>query len=448
MGYDLVIKGGRLVTAETTFIADVAIHGEQIQAIGNELRGEREMDATGLYVLPGAIDGHVHLTDEHSASVRTADSFVTGSRAAAFGGVTTLIDFAESQPGLSLVEALQQRQEDADGRAAIDYSLHLNLRDPDPARLAEIPAVFQQGVPSFKFFMAWEAYRLPDVPLFRAMEAVAAHNGLAVIHAENDDLIQEFRQRFAAKGLTGPRWHTAVCPPLTESEAIHRVLAFAGLAHARVLIYHVSSEEGVQEIARAKQRGQSVFGEACVQYLIYTDEVYQADDWTAEPMMVRPPIRDAAHQQALWQGLAEGSLDIISTDHNPRERRPTGQQQPPGMAGIEARLALMHTFGVRRGHLSLERWVERCCTRPAHVFGLSHKGRLAPGYDADIVLFDPTKEVAFSTESLHSAVDYCSYEGITVTGFPVATISRGRVLVENGEFVGTGSHGRFMARSY
>ena len=448
MSYDFVIKNGRLVTAETTFVADVAIGDEQIQAIGVGLRGEREMDATGLYVLPGAIDGHVHLTDVNSASVRTADSFVTGSQAAAFGGVTTVIDFAESQPGLSLVAALQQRQEDADGHTAIDYSLHLNLRDPDPARLNEISAVFEQGVPSFKFFMAWQAYRLPDFALLRAMEAVAAHNGLAVIHAENEDVIQELQQRFARKGLTGPRWHTTVCPPVTESEAIHRALAYARLAGARVLIYHVSSQDGVREITRAKQLGQVVYGEACVQYLVYTDDVYQADEWTAKAMMIRPPIRDATHQQALWYGLADGNLDIISTDHNPRPRRPAGQHQPPGIAGIETRLSLVHTFGVRRGRLSLERWVELCCTRPAHVFGLSRKGRVAPGYDADIVLFDPTKEVTFSPQTLHSAVDYSSYDGITVTGFPVVTISRGTILVENGAFIGPGGGGRFVARSY
>jgi len=439
MPYNLVIKNGRLITAHTSYQADVAVQGEQIAAIGNDLSGEREVDAQGLYVIPGAIDGHVHLTDPTTPPPYRpkADSFAVGSRAAAFGGVTTIIDFVQPDPGQSLIEALDQRQKDADGQSVLDYCLHMNLRDPDPVRLQEFPLVFARGIPTYKFFMTYEGYRLPDDALFRAMEAVAAGNGLAIVHAENHLILQEFRRRLAAAGKSGPLWGPAGAPAIAEGEAIHRALALALLAGVRVLIYHVSSSEGVREIGLAKARGQSAYGEACVQYLVFTDEAN---------VMAGPPIRSAVHQAALWQGLSNGSLDIVSTDHNASNReRP---DQVVGASSIETRLALVHQFGVRTGRFSLNRWVELCCTRPARLFGLSHKGHLIPGYDADIVLFDPEKELTYSTEVLHSAIDYCTYEGITVKGTPVMTISRGEVLIENGQFVGRPGRGRFVERSF
>ncbi|MBI3362093.1 MAG: dihydropyrimidinase [Chloroflexi bacterium] len=450
MPYDLVIKNGLLITASESFIADVAISGERIAAIGTDLSGGREIDARGLYVLPGAIDGHVHLTDPTYPpySIPTADSFGSGTVAAAFGGVTTVIDFAQPAPGQSLIEGLDRRQEDADGHAVVDYALHLTLRDRDPARLAEVPAVFQRGVPSFKFFMAYEGYRLDDVAMFRAMEAVAAHDGLAIVHAENFDIITELRRRLRAERKFGPRWHVAACPSVAEGEAVHRALALAHLAGARVLIYHQSCIEGLREIRLAKARGQAAFGEVCVQYLVLTDEVCVRDDLAAQALAISPPLRDKAHQAALWQGLADGTLDIVSTDHNPRHRQDQPLHHPPGTSSIETRLALMHTFGVKAGRLSLNRWVEVCCSRPARVFGLTGKGRLAPNYDADIVLFDPTVEVALTTGTLHSSIGFCTYEGMRTIGFPVMTISRGEAIVENGNFVGKPGRGRFVERGF
>lgn len=450
MTYDLVVKSGLLVTANASYVSDLAITGERIAAIGADLAGKREIDARGLYVLPGAIDGHVHLTDPTYPpySIPTADSFATASLAGAFGGVTTLIDFAQPAAGQSLIEALDRRQEDADGQTVIDYSLHLTLRDPDPARLAEVPAVFARGVPSFKFFMAYEGYRLDDVALFRAMEAVAARGGLVIVHAENFDIITELRRRLAAEAKAGPRWHVAACPSVTEGEAVHRALALARLAGARVLIYHQSCAEGVRELRLARERGQEVFGEVCIQYLVLTDEVYERGGFAVEALAVSPPLRDAAHQAALWQALADGALDIASTDHNPRHRQDNPPHHPPGTSSIETRLALLHTFGVKSGRLTMNRWVDACCTRPAQVFGLCRKGRLAPNYDADIVLFDPAKQVTLSPQTLHSAIDFCTYDGMAVAGFPVVTISRGEVIVEDGKFVGRPGRGLFVERSY
>jgi dihydropyrimidinase len=446
--YDLVVKRGTLVGPKASFVADVGVAGERVAAVGVGLQGRQEIDATGLYVLPGAVDGHVHLNDPRSASPPTADSFETGSRAAAFGGVTTVVDFAESDPDAPLVESLARRREDADGHSCIDYGLHMNVRDAGVQRLREIPDVAARGVPSFKFFMAYERYRLSEVALLRAMEAVAACGGLAIVHAEDEDLIQELSRRLVAAGRTGPRWHGATSPPITESDAIHRALALAELAGARALIYHISSADGIDELRRAKSRGQRAHGEVCIQYLVLSDDLYGADDLFAQSLMIRPPLRGAAHQEELWRGLADGAVDIVSTDHGPRRPAEDRSSQQSGMSGIEVRLALLHTFGVRSGRMTPERWVELCCTQPAELFGLGRKGRLAPGYDADIVLFDPGRELVLGPDVLHSAIDYSTYDGIAVTGLPVTTISRGSVLVQDGEFVGPPAGGRFVERRY
>jgi dihydropyrimidinase len=448
MPYDLVIRNGLLITANTTYRADLAISGERIAAIGEGLSGLRTLDATGLYVLPGAIDGHVHLTDPTTFApyIPTADSFASGSVAAALGGTTTLIDFSQPDPGQSLVESLAHRRADADGQTVIDYGLHLNLREVSPATLAEVPAIFKYGVPSVKLFMAYEGYRLSDGDLLQAMQAVAADNGLAIVHAENDDVIRHLQSRAAATGQSGPRWYEATCPAITEGEAVHRALALARLAGVRCLIFHVSCTEAVRAINLARRRGQPAYGEACVQYLVLTSKLYERDDFHAQSLMVRPPLRDVDHQTALWQGLVDDTLNIISTDHNPRPRQ--ADYHPAGTAGIETRLALVHHFGVTHGPLTLNRWVDVCCTRPAQLFGLHQKGQLQPGFDADIVLFDPAKSITFSPQTLHSNIDFCTYQDTSVTGYPVTTLSRGTVIVEDGRFVGSPGHGRFLERAY
>ena len=445
MDYDLVIRDGQLISPHDTFTADVGIDGERIATIGHGLRGQREIDARGLYVIPGAIDGHVHLTDPDYAPLYppNADSFAVGSRAGAFGGVTSFVDFAAPQAGVNLVEALERRRKQADGQVVTDYALNLTLRDTNPERLDELPGIFERGVTSIKMFMAYEGYALNDVTIFRAMEIVAARSGLAVLHAENFDVIKELRRR-TPENKADPAWHLATCPAATEGEAVHRVIAFAKHTGARLLLYHQSSEEGVREIRLAKARGQSVHGEVCVAYLVYTSHDYARTLERGHTILVGPPIREAHHQAALWQALADGTLDIVSSDHGPQPRQ---QGQPgKGVSSIEARLALVHHFGVRTGRLGLNRWVEVCCTNPAKIFGLPRKGQLLPGYDADLVLFDPDKTVTFTPQTLHSAIDYCSYDGLTVTGYPIVTLSRGEVIVEEDRFVGQPGRGRFIPR--
>ena len=448
MSYDLVVKGGRVVSAEQAFVADVGIVGERIAAIGTGLAGARELDAGGLYVLPGAIDGHVHLTDPTFPpyATLTADSFRTGTIAAAFGGVTTVVDFAQPTVGQPLLDELDRRLSDAAGEAVIDYGLHLNLRDPDPARLAELPAVFERGVPSLKLYMAYEGYRLPDAAIFRAMLAVAAQGGLSVLHAENDDVIGELTRRLESEGKTGPRWLPAACPPAAEAEAVNRAIRLAEVAGSRLLVFHLSCAESVAEVARAKRRGRNVAGEVTSHGLVLEQSALLAGDLRAQSLAVRPPIRDAVERRALWEGLAAGTIDIVSSDHCPRV--PLEAEHPAGVSGIEVRLALVHTFGVGEGTIDLCGWVEVCCTRPADVFGLARKGRLRSGCDADVVLFDPQKEVVLSAGTLHSALPFASYEGMSVRGFPVTTISRGEVIVQDGSFVGAPGRGRFVERGY
>ena len=446
--YDLVVKNGLVVTAEQASIADVAVAGERIAAVGRGLGGTVELDATGCYVIPGAVDGHVHFDDPTFPpyALPTADSFATGTRAAAFGGTTTVVDFAQPAVGQSLLGGVEQRLADADGEAVIDYGLHVNIRDPDPSRLDEVPDLFRRGVPSLKLYMAYDGYRIPDAAIFRAMTAFGAEGGLAILHAENDDVIRELGARLAAEGKTGPEWLVSACPPEAEAEAVHRAIVLAGIAGARLLVFHLSCAEAADEVRRAKQRGSDVAGEVTSHGLVLEQSALRSGDLHAQSLAVRPPLRDAAQRDALWDALAAGTIDIVSSDHCPRV--PRDGFNPAGASGVETRLSLVHELGVRTGRIDLSRWVSACCTRPAEIFGLERKGRLRAGCDADIVVFDPSRAKTLSVDALHSALPFSTYEGIAVRGFPVTTISRGEVIVADGEFRGEAGRGRFVERGY
>lgn len=446
--YDLVVKNGLVVTAEQASIADVAVAGERIAAVGRGLGGAVELDATGCYVIPGAVDGHVHFDDPTFPpyALPTADSFATGTRAAAFGGTTTVVDFAQPAVGQSLLDGVEQRRVDADGEAVIDYGLHVNIRDPDPSRLDEVPDLFRRGVPSLKLYMAYDGYRIPDSAIFRAMTAFGAEGGLAILHAENDDVIRELGARLAAEGKTGPEWLVSACPPEAEAEAVHRAIVLAGIAGARLLVFHLSCAQAAHEVRRAKHRGADVAGEVTSHGLVLEQSALRSGDLHAQSLAVRPPLRDPAQRDALWDALAVGTIDIVSSDHCPRV--PRDGFNPAGASGVETRLSLVHELGVRTGRIDLSRWVSACCTRPAEIFGLERKGRLRPGCDADIVVFDPSREVTLSVDALHSALPFSTYEGIAVRGFPVTTISRGEVIVADGEFRGEAGRGRFVERGY
>ncbi len=447
--YDLVIKNGLIVTAAEEYVADVAVDGEQIAAIGLGLAGRRELDADGLYVLPGAIDAHVHMRTQRPQFVYD-DTWETGSTAAAFGGVTTMVDQAQVEPGTPLREGLAARLPEAVGRSLIDYGVHINPREPDYAQLADYPAISADGVPSFKFFMVYDGFRVPDAYILAAMQQVAALGGLAIVHAENDEIILEILRQNALAGRVGGAWNATARPPEMEGEAVHRTLALARVAGARTLIFHLTAAEAVRELRAARERGQDALGEACLTYLVLGPEALE-DPVSGTAFDFSPPLRDATHRDALWAGLADGTIDIVSTDHGPRRRvhhADGSVTTPPGTSGVEVRLALVHTLGVLEGRLTRSRWVDVCCTRPAEVLGLPGKGRLLPGYDADIVLFDPARRLPLSADTLHSAIDYSTYDGMEAIGFPVTTIGRGEILVHDGELLASPGRGRFVARRY
>ncbi|WP_411277604.1 dihydropyrimidinase [Gaiella sp.] len=448
MTYDLVVRGGTIITSDRSVVADVGVRGETIAAIGDRLRGAREIDATGMYVLPGAIDGHVHMRTNRAQDVYD-DTFETGTIAAAFGGVTTMVDQAQVEVGTSLSDGLDSRLAEAEA-SLIDYSVHINVREASLERVAEIPAIAERGFPSFKFFMNYETYALPDEIIFAAMQAVASCGGLAIVHAEHRGVIEELERQNRLAGRTGPEWHLSARPPELEAEATHRALALAQIAGVRLLIFHMTASEALREVRAARARGQEVYGEVCTQYVLLSDaDIYDPVSGTA--LRFSPPLRTPAHQEALWAALADGTLDVISTDHGPRRRvsGPDGQlYTPPGTSGIETRLSLFHTFGVLAGRMSLQRWVDACCTRPAVVCGLPTKGRVDIGYDADLVVFDPEAKLTLSHEVLHSDIDYSTYDGITVQGLPVTTISRGEVLIEDRTLMAAPGRGRLAPRGY
>jgi dihydropyrimidinase len=447
--HDLVIRGGRVVGAAGEVTADVGVRGERIASVGLGLRGRREIDAGGLYVIPGAVDGHVHMRTERPVHVYD-DTFETGTIAAAFGGVTAIVDQAQVEPGTPLLDGLRRRRAEADGSSVIDYGLHVNLREPSLARVAELPRVMAEGCPTVKLFMSYETYMLPDDILLRAMQQVSAAGGMAVVHAENGVVVAELQRGIEAAGGMTPAAFPSISPPVMEGEAAHRALAIARFAGCPLLIFHLTTADSVTELRRARDAGQPAFGEALLHHLLLGDELY-ADAELAPQFMGTPPLRPREHRDALWQALADRTIDVVSTDHGPRRRVADEQgvlHHRPGTSGVEVRLALMHSAGVVPGRIDLARWVELCCTAPARLHGLSQKGRIAPGCDADIVLFDPAAERTLTAAGLHSNIDHATYEGVRVRGRPVATIARGEVVVSDGELRADPGRGRFVRREH
>ena len=447
---DIVIRNGTLVTPDGVFPADVGLVGERIAALGEELHGQVELDAAGCYVLPGGIDPHVHLQMPTGRGYVSADDFASGTIAAACGGTTTVIDFAEPVAGRAFLTALAARQAEADGRVAVDYGLHMTIPTWHADRsevLDELPEVVAAGVSSFKLYMAYQGFLLDDVQLYTALSAVGAVGGLPIVHSENGPLCEQLRAEALAAGHTALRYHALTRPPRQEAEAVSRVMDIAALAGTSLYIAHVSCAEAVARLAAARARGEGVYGETCPHYLALTADAY--DGPHGERFIGAPPLRGKADQSALWAALARGTLDVLSTDHCPFTAADKADHDdfttiPGGLPSIEARLSLAYTLGVRTGRLTLERWVEVCCAAPSRLFALAGKGHLSPGFDADVVIFDPQAEVVLSPESLHEQVDWTPYEGTQLRGWPRHVLSRGRIVVRDGTFVGQLGWGRFV----
>jgi dihydropyrimidinase len=451
--HDLVIRNGRLVGPTQILEENLAIDGERITAIGRGLSGRQEIDAAGKYILPGGIDPHVHLEMKVGVT-RSSDDWFTGTRAAACGGTTTLIDFVEPEPGERLAHALNARRELAQNQAAIDFGLHMTITQDDEQTLQDITRLCKQGCPSFKTYLTYSGFRLSDPAFLNVLSTVKKSGGIVMVHAENDAIINHLQHNFENKKGNAPKDHALARPAIAEGEAIQRSLAMADVTGAQVYIVHISTALGVEAIRAAQMRGVSAYGETCPQYLLLTDKELSRQGFEGAKFVCSPPLRTKPDNESLWKGLAEDDLQTVGTDHCPfffKGQKDLGNDNflniPGGLPGIESRLALIHQFGVRAGRLSLNRWVQVCCTNPARLFGLyPRKGSLEPGADADLVLFDPDKKTTLTKSILHEQVDYTPYEGFELCGYPVMTILRGRVIVENGEFCGMPGDGRYLTR--
>jgi dihydropyrimidinase len=452
MSFDLVIKNGTIVTANVSYRADIGIRGETIAAIGEELAGNQEINAAGKLVIPGAVDIHVHMQMPIGDFV-SSDDFFTGTRAAAWGGTTAIVDFVEPHNEETMLGALQDRRALADPRVVIDYGLHMTIGPTDIDKLDQIPAAYEAGCGSFKLYMAY-GLRLDDGQLLRALEAIRDVNGLPVIHAENWDVICTLIARNLAIGNTSACWHPRSRPASFEGEAVGRVLQLANYVGTRAHIFHVSCDEAVQKIADARRQGLPITGETCPQYLLLTQEAYDAPGVKGAWPVCSPPIRTRESQDALWRALSDEFLHVVTTDHCPftSAEKSTGladfSKIPGGVPSVESRLAAIYTFGVRTGRLTPNQWVAVCCTTPAELAGFSRKGKILIGFDADLVIFDPRKQVTLSTQTLHENVDWTPYDGVELHGWPETTISRGQIIVKNGRFQGQEGQGQFVYRRF
>jgi dihydropyrimidinase len=446
-----LISGGTVVSADGAVRADVLVADERIQAVGTSLgAADRVIDASGRYVIPGGLDVHTHL-DLATPNGVACDDFSTGTKAAACGGTTTIVDYAGHDRAESLLAGLSRWQAKATGRAHIDYGFHMMISEVNDRVLAELAALIDAGVTSIKIFMAYPGvYMIDDAQVFVVLREAARLGILTAVHAENGGPIEVLRHEYAEAGKTEPRYHGASRPALLEGEATSRAIALAELAGAPIYIAHMSAAEALAAVHAARDRGRQVFAESCPQYL-FLDETLLSGPEGAR-YVCSPPLREAQAQQALWLGLRRGDVDVVATDHCPFTiaQKARGKDDftliPNGLHGVEERLTLLYQ-GVLDGRISVTRWVELSATGPAKLFGLfPRKGAIAPGADADIVVFDQAAERTLSAATHHSAVDYSIYEGMVVRGRPDLVMQRGEILVDEHGFRGRAGAGLFLRR--
>ncbi|CAN5758862.1 dihydropyrimidinase [soil metagenome] len=450
-----LIRNGTVVNADGSTEADVLIEDEAIAAVGPDLRAtaDREIDAAGKYVIPGAIDVHTHMELPFGGTF-AKDTFETGTRAAAFGGTTSIIDFAVQSRGSSLREGLDAWHAKAQGNACTDYGFHMIISDVNDGTLAEMDQLVEEGVTDFKLFTAYPGVFLSDDgSIFRAMQQTAKNGGLIMMHAENGPVIDIVAGDLIAAGKTDPYYHGVARYPILEGEATNRVIRLAEAAGVPVYIVHLSARDALDEVRAARERGAMAFAETCPQYLFLSlDDM--GNGFEGAKFVCSPPLRPRDHWDDLWHGLVKDDLQLVATDHCPfdfHDQKQLGQgdfrKVPNGLPGVEDRVDLLHDGGVVGGRLTKERWVEVISAAPARMFGLAgRKGVIAPGVDADLVVYDPRRKHTISASTHHMDVDYSCYEGREVQGASDVVLSRGRVIVEHGEWMGERGWGKFLKR--
>lgn len=460
--FDLVIRGGTVVTAADTFCSDVGVTDGKIVALARGLpKGIEEIDATGLLVLPGGIDSHVHLDQYQGEGIVMADGFETGSRSAAAGGNTCIVPYALQRKGQSLREAVADYHAKADGNSLLDYGFHLIISDPTPAVLGqELPALIADGYTSVKIFMTYDDLVLKDREILEVLSIARQYSAMVMIHAEGYDQIKFLTDKLEQAGKTAPYYHAESRPQVVEREATHRAIAHAELVDVPVMIVHVSGEEAMEQIEWARSRGIKVYAETCPQYLVLTADHLKGlnMDHSGAKYVCSPPPRDHASQEAIWRGIVNGTFQTFSSDHCPfryedaeGKSNPKGRTSfrwlPNGIPGVAARMPVLFSEGVRKERISLQRFVELTSTNHAKLFGMyPAKGTIAIGSDADITLWDADRKVTMTQSLMHHGSDYTPYEGIEVTGWPVTTILRGKVIFDDGQAVVEKGFGQFLSR--
>ncbi|NDV87651.1 dihydropyrimidinase [Aurantimonas aggregata] len=456
--FDTVIHGGTIVTAAESFRGDIALKDGRIAAIAESIAGgERRIDAGGRLVMPGGIEAHCHIAQESSSGVMSADDYYTGSVSAAFGGNSCFVPFAAQHRGQSIADVLATY----DGRAApnsvLDYSYHLIVSDPTPTVLhEELPRAFARGITSFKVFMTYDLMNVGDAGLLDILTVAKAHGALTMVHAENNDMVKWMNRRLADAGLTAPKYHAVSRPELAEEEAIHRAVSLAKLVDAPLFVVHVSTRGGAAIVARERDAGTRLFAETCPQYLAFTRADLDRPGMEGAKYICSPPLRDGETQAALWGHVARGTFDSVSSDHAPYRfdaggKFLNGADAPypkiaNGMPGIAARLPYLFSEGVVAGRIDLQQFAALSAGNAARIFGLSSKGSLMPGHDADIAIWDPEERRVVTLEDQHDAMDYTPFDGMTLTGWPVTVLSRGAVVVHEGRLEAARGQGRFVAR--
>jgi dihydropyrimidinase len=450
-----LIKNGRIVTAVDDYRADILIEDEEISVIGKQLEMEADkvIDAEGKLVIPGGIDPHTHMELPFGGTA-SSDDFFTGTRAAAFGGTTTIIDFAVQTKGESMLAGADKWHQKAEGKAVIDYGFHLITTDFEDSHKPEMFKLIDEGITSFKLFMAYPGVFLSDdATIFRAMSAAGERGGLVCMHAENGIVINEIIKKFKEQGRLAPKYHALTRPTIAEAEGVHRAIALAEMAETPVYIVHLSCTDALNQVRQARDRGIPAFAETCPQYLFLSIDDY-GEGFEGAKYVMTPPLREKHNHADLWNGLKMDDLQVISTDHCPfcmKEQKELGKDDfsliPNGAPGVEYRMELIYNGGVVENRISLNRFVELTSTAAAKMFGMfPKKGTIAVGSDADIVIFDTEKEHTFTLDAQHMNVDYCTYEGKTIKGKVETVLSRGRVVIENGECLVEKGSGQFIKR--